>query len=197
MLKRLLVFIFLFFVCADAFALDGVGVSTGFFNGRLRAHDIYRYYYKQYQGIPVLIDFYFDAKDFFAHWGVHTKGRLDCSIEPFVSGVTQPQRNVEAGCNFLLKYCLPLTEHIMPFFKGGVGALFMSQHAQEQSTQWNFLPQAGLGIDFLLTDKITLSCEGRFRHLSNAGLKMPNHGIQVMQYLAGISYFFGKSEKKD
>jgi len=201
MAKRLLVIISVFtlFASSNAFALDGVGVSTGFFDGRLRFldHKDYHFHYDRYQGIPVLIDFYFDARDFFAKWGVHTAGRLDFSVEPFASGITQPERNVEGGCNFLLKYCFPLTARVMPFLKGGLGALYMSQHTPEQSTQWNFLPQAGLGADFLLTDKVALTCEGRFRHLSNAGFKQPNHGIQVIQYLGGISYFFGVSEKKD
>lgn len=84
----------------------------------------------------------------------------------------------------------------MPFLKGGLGALYMSQHTQEQSTQWNFLPQIGLGVNYALTDNISLTCEGRFRHLSNAGFVRPNHGVQVVQYLGGIAYYFGKDKEK-
>jgi Lipid A 3-O-deacylase (PagL) len=179
MLKRLLVFIFLFFVCADAFALDGVGVLTGYFDGSLK-------YKADYRGIPILVPFNFTLKD---SDGV-LKPKVEFIVEPFVNTIVSPDMNIEAGSNFLLNLVLPLNERFMPFLKGGVGALYMSQHTREQGSQWNFLPQAGMGFYWFFDETTAFTCEYRFRHLSNCGIVKPNGGINVRMILAGITYFF-------
>ena len=179
MLKKLFVFIFICFLGIDAFALDGIGISTGYFDGSLKDKADYR-------GIPVLIPFNFTLKDSDCPF----KPKIEFIAEPFVNAIVSPDTNIEAGSNLLLNLSLPLSKRFQPFLKGGIGALYMSQHTREQGTQWNFLPQAGMGFYWFFDKTTAFTCEYRFRHLSNCGLVKPNGGINVRMILAGITYFF-------
>jgi lipid A 3-O-deacylase len=166
-----------------AFALEGIEVLSGFFEANLKEND-------DYQGIPLLVSFNFDAKPLFSKIGVEPVGRLEFLLEPFVNTIISPRNNVEAGSNFLIKYAFPLSDKIQPYFKGGLGMLYMSQKTYEQSTQYNFLPQAGVGCHFFIHDDTALSIEYRYRHLSNNSFGSRNGGIDANMALAGVSFFF-------
>ena len=183
MRKVLLFILFIPLLGGKVYAWDGFGVLSGYFSGSLKHQD-------DYTGMPILLSGIFDAKPVFAPWGIKSAGRLDLIVEPFVNPVFGPHANIEAGANCLFEYAFPLSLRVMPFIKGGIGALYMSQHVREQSTQWNFLPQAGMGFHFFVDKHIALTLECRFRHLSNCGVKKPNTGVNVRQFLGGVSCFF-------
>ncbi len=188
-MKKILVSIigvFILFSGSAAFALtlEGVDVLSGYFWGDLKSPQ------NDYEGIPLLVGLNFDAKPLFSKIGINTAGRLDFVLEPFANTIISPDANVEVGSNFLIKYVFPLSDTFQPYFKGGLGMLYMSQHTREQGSQYNFLPQAGVGFHYFLKDNLALSCEYRYRHLSNNGFEDPNGGIDVEMGLAGISFFF-------
>lgn len=165
------------------YALEGVEVLSGFFEANLNDRD-------DYQGIPLMVSLNFDAKPFFSKVGVEPQGRLEFLVEPFATTIISPEKNVEIGSNFLIKYVFPLSDVIQPYFKGGLGTLYMSQKTNEQSTQYNFLPQAGVGFHFFVQDDAALSVEYRYRHLSNNSFGSRNGGIDANMALAGVSFFF-------
>jgi predicted porin len=66
--------------------------------------------------------------------------------------------------------------------------VYMTNHTPEQSTQFNFISSGGFGAHYFFTKNTALTLEGRIRHLSNAGIKQPNHGINTYLALAGIAY---------
>ena len=76
------------------------------------------------------------------------------------------------------------------YFKIGVGAVYMSQHTEEQSTQFNFVPQTGVGVHCFIKENTALSFEYRLRHLSNCSINQPNNGIDAELFLAGVALFF-------
>ena len=174
-------------ICSYSFAIDSLDITTGYFQGNLRNKD-------DYEGIPLMFGMNFDAKPVFEKIGIKTEGELNWIVEPFINTIIGPNSNVEVGCNFLIKYAFPLTERFRPYFKGGLGALYMSQHTEEQSTQYNFLPQVGGGFQFFLNDKTALNLEYRYRHLSNASFKSPNKGIDVSMGMVGVTFYFGDDE---
>jgi len=143
-----------------------------------------------YEIIPTIFRLGFDLNPFINKFGWNTKGLLEFELEPFINTVISPNSNVEVGSNFLVKYALPLTKKIYPYFEGGLGMLYMSQHTLEQGSQYNFLPQAGSGIMYFLKDNLAISAGYRYRHLSNNSLASPNHGIDVNMAVVGCSVVY-------
>jgi len=164
--------------------LEAIGFLSGFGWGKLR-------HVKNYKLIPFMVDFDFNLKTLTKKFNFNPSSLLQFQIEPFVSFVSSPHKNAETGTSFLLKAgLLPQTSKIQPFILGGVGMVYMTEHTIEQSTQFNFIEQAGLGIHYFFRKNIALTVEGRFRHLSNAGMRTPNTGINTQFVLTGISFQF-------
>lgn len=163
--------------------LENIEILTGFLKANLENQD-------DYEGTPIFLSFDYNGDPILEEVGINHYGHLNLILEPFLNPIISPDYNVEVGSNFLIKYTFPLTEKIKPYVKGGLGVLYMSYHADEQGSQYNFLPQAGLGLHFFLEDKLALTVEYRYRHLSNASFDEPNSGIDANLYLTGIAIFF-------
>jgi len=163
---------------------NGVEALTGFGDSQLEEKGAY-------QSVPLFIDFDFNLKALAGIKDFYPPGILQFQVEPFIAGVFEPKANLETGNSFFLKVgVFPETWKFQPYIKAGIGAAFMTEHAAEQATQWNFIESYVVGAHYFLTDAVAVTAEGRFRHMSNAGRKLPNHGINTDLYLAGVSYFF-------
>jgi len=164
--------------------LEGIEFFTGFGWGKLLGK-------KDYHLTPFIVDFDFNLKPLTQKLNFNPRQLLQFQIEPFISFVSQPDNNVETGTSFLLKMgILPQTSKLQPFILAGLGTVYMTQHTREQSTQFNFIEQAGAGIHYFFRKNIAFTLEGRYRHLSNCGIKHPNTGINTQFVLAGITYQF-------
>ncbi|MCS7180829.1 MAG: acyloxyacyl hydrolase [bacterium] len=109
-------------------------------------------------------------------------------IEPYVSYVISPSDNFEIGVSGFLLYKFNESD-FQPYFKIGTGIIYLSTDFIEQSTHFNFASSIGLGFKFKLK-KFSIYGEGRLRHVSNAGIKEPNEGINSKIFLSGIEYNF-------
>ena len=164
--------------------LSGIEVLSGFGVAHLREKG-------SYHVIPVYVDLDFDLKPALHKFGLNSLGLLQLVVEPFLFGVSDPHGNIEVGNNFLLKIgFFPETSKIQPYFKGGVGLLYMSQHTLEQSTQFNFNEYVGFGVHFFFRKNLAFTIEYRYRHLSNASIKQPNSGINSNFGICGLSCIF-------
>lgn len=165
-------------------SLEAIEFFTGIGWGKLR-HE------KNYRLTPFICDLDFNLKPLTKKFNFNPRSLLQFQIEPFVSYVSSPRNNVETGTSFLLKAgFLPQTSKFQPFVLGGVGMVYMSQHTIEQSTQFNFIENVGLGFHYFFQKNLAFTMEGRFRHLSNAGINSPNTGINSQFVLTGVSYQF-------
>ena len=179
------------FLCNICFAeeakpkcLKAVEVLTGF--GRAKLHGKGNYYLT-----PFIFDLDFDLAPPIERWGLKLPGLFQFQLEHFISAVSQPDANVELGNAFMLKLgVLPETFKFQPYIKAGVGMLYMTQHTREQSTQFNFLEQGAVGAHYFFSKKIGITMDCLFRHVSNASIKHPNHGINTLFYLLGATYEF-------
>jgi len=120
----------------------------------------------------------------------HPKGYTEFVIEPFASYVPSPDTNAEFGLVLLSKFAYPVTPKIHPYIFGGGGVMYITQHLHNQATQYNFTPQIGGGLSYLIKDDFAINCEYRWRHFSNAHIKEPNDGVNVNLILVGVSWFF-------
>lgn len=164
---------------------EGIEFLTGFGWGYL--HDTPR----NYNLVPFLVDFNFSLKPLLQKININPQPLVQLQIEPFLSLITSPDCNVEVGNSFLFKVgLLPQGSRFQPYVKAGVGIIFVSQHFGEQGSKFNFIENGGVGVHYLLRKNIFLTLEGRIRHLSNAGIAEPNHGVNTYFALAGLSYEF-------
>jgi len=161
-----------------------IGLLSGYSYGSLKDKD-------DYELVPLILRIGFDLKPFLNKFNIDSKGLVEFLLEPFANTVISPDNNAEVGFNLLFRYAFPLTERFYPYIEGGVGFVYMTQHTLEQSTQYNFVPQGGVGvIYFIKKNKLALNAGYRYRHLSNASIKSPNGGINVNMFLAGLSLFY-------
>ncbi|MCU0651772.1 MAG: acyloxyacyl hydrolase [Candidatus Omnitrophica bacterium] len=144
---------------------------------------------RDYDFYPVFVGLGFNLKNLTKRIGFNPPVTFEFQLEPYVAYVSSPDANVEFGNSFLLKLGLvPENWKLQLYAKAGVGVSYMTNHTWEQSTQFNFIESGGLGAKYFLTKNFALIAEGRMRHLSNAGVKQPNHGINTYFALAGVSY---------
>lgn len=165
-------------------SLEGIEFLTGFGWGKL-------HYQAGYRLIPLAVDFNFSLKPLLQKINLKPQPLAQFQLEPFINGIYQPDGNVEIGTCFFFKMgLLPQSSKFQPYCKVGAGMVYMSQHTREQSTQFNFIEQGGIGIHYFFRKNIAFTLEGRMRHLSNAGIEYPNHGINTYFVLTGLTYEF-------
>ncbi|MDD5044298.1 MAG: acyloxyacyl hydrolase [Candidatus Omnitrophica bacterium] len=162
-----------------------LGILTGYATGNLKNKE-------HYELVPTILRIGFDLKPVLHKINnFNPKGLVEFELEPFASTVISPNNNAEVGFGLLFKYAYPVTERLYPYIEGGVGFIYITQHTLEQSTQYNFTPQGGVGLTyFLKKDRLALNVGYRYRHLSNASIKSPNSGINVDMGLLGLSLFY-------
>lgn len=163
--------------------LREVGLLTGYGTASLGRGD-------DYEIIPILPQFGFDINPLARKLHINPRGTIEGVVEPLMNVVISPDTNAEVGCSFLLKYADHITSRIAPYIEGGFGIIYTTQHTRKQGTQYNFLSQVGVGLQFFLNKKFALTGGYRFRHMSNAGIDSPNRGINHHFALLGLSYFF-------
>lgn len=79
---------------------------------------------------------------------------------------------------------------VVPFLDMGAGVLHttLDMRAPELSGHLQFLPQAGLGIQYFFSPQRALVFEYRYVHMSNAGIKPPNEGFNASMLTIGFRW---------
>lgn len=145
---------------------------------------------EDFQAVLLSLRLGYDIKPWVKKIWPNFPGELQFDIEPYIDPIVEPDSGVEAGSALLFKYSYPITKRLSPYIEAGSGLIYSSQHTFNQSTQWNFLDQAGGGIAYMLTDRASVSVGYRFRHYSNCGMKEPNGGVNSQVILCGVSYLY-------
>lgn len=164
--------------------LKEIGILTGYASSKATDKD-------DYVTIPIFLRLGIDCDKFglgFSDWiergardifhkNFRPAGMTEFLIEPFLAYVPSPDSNMEGGLIIAFKYEWPLTQRFHPYIWNGGGVMYTTQHLREQSTQWNFTPQIGLGFSYLIDKNKTFNMEYRHRHFSNADTNFPNDGV--------------------
>lgn len=117
-------------------------------------------------------------------------GILSIFMEPQVNPVFSPRNDYEAGIGFGIQYLYPLTKILYPYMLASAGPHYISYNSNDQAPGFNFLLTAGAGFYYYLNSKMAVNLGWRFRHISNAGLRRPNQGINLHGGVIGLSFFF-------
>lgn len=97
----------------------------------------------------------------------------------------------EAGFNLGLSYKAPLTPNLMITASIGSGPYYVTVETRRQARGFIFSDNFEAGIIYYFTrTRLGVQLRGRYRHISNAGLKSPNGGIDNLFLVAGVSKAF-------
>ncbi len=132
----------------------------------------------------------FKLKQFSSREPETKRDTLFLFLEPQVNPSFSPATNVEFGIGCGLKYRHHITERVSAYCMVSVGPQWMSLQTKKQADGFLFSDMAGVGLSVLITERSAIDLEFRGRHLSNAGLKLPNGGINSCVGVVGYSVFF-------
>ena len=131
-----------------------------------------------------------DMKRWFPSLQSH-RGTLSLFFEPqFASTAPESQNGVEFGIGVGLKYAYPIGDLYSVYVLGSVGPHVMSLKTEDQANGFIFNDTVGLGMNYMISPGTAIDIQCRLRHLSNAGIKEPNYGIENLIGLIGYSLFF-------
>lgn len=112
-------------------------------------------------------------------------------VEAWVGWVNRgPGDAFEGGVSpIVLKLDYDAGQRFVPYGIGGVGAMYTGLQGQDLGGPFEFASFVGVGLHTFLTDNIALTLSWRIRHISNAGIKDPNRGLNTNFFLIGLESF--------
>jgi len=94
------------------------------------------------------------------------------------------------GTSLLMRFDAKPRGRFVPFLDAGAGILHttLDTRALELDGHLQFLPQAGLGIQYFVRPQRALIFEYRYVHMSNAGIEQPNRGFNANMITIGFRW---------
>jgi hypothetical protein len=91
-----------------------------------------------------------------------------------------------------IKYLFEGWQTIRPYaeFAGGPFYTDLAGKIPEESSRFNFILTAGFGMSWFVTPQTSVNIGYRFHHISNAGTRYPNLGLNASLPFGGFSFFF-------
>ncbi|HWU39715.1 MAG TPA: acyloxyacyl hydrolase, partial [Candidatus Acidoferrum sp.] len=126
----------------------------------------------------------------FAEQGHVLPGSFEIVGEPTFLTVFQHQTVYVGGLAALLKYNIRTGTRWTPYLVGGGGLSFASHRLPHGGTNFNFMPEGGLGLQYALSPRSLLGVEWRFQHFSNANISPPNPSLNMSLFLLGYSVLY-------
>ena len=126
------------------------------------------------------------------------KGRLEYAVDAVpLFLVFQPANTAYGvGVNPLgLKWNFATRGRAVPYLELGGGTLFTTHEVPTGTSSVNFTSGGALGMH-LLGDDHNWSLELRYLHISNAGLAVPNPGINTIQVRVGVGAFRSETRSR-
>lgn len=141
------------------------------------------------QLVPVFFQIGYTVTD--VHGPFPVRGSLEVIFEPTLLITTHPETEVGGGANLLFRYNFVTGTRWVPFFEVGIGILDVDLNApRDLNSRFNFSILGGPGINYFLTDNLAVLGQVGLHHISNAGRKSPNVGVNSVMGLLGVAYYF-------
>ena len=188
-LTELVIVILLFFPAYSAAGTNDInnrlltesGIITGYGKGDVKEGN--------YEPVLLIWHLGCDLKRFIPELKNYS-GTFLVYLEPQINPVFERETDLEFGVCVGLKYMHPITDGISAYIFGSVGPHYITVQTTTQANGFIFSDTIGAGFSFFLTKKSSLNLGYRFRHMSNAGIKEPNEGINTHFGTIGYSVYF-------
>ena len=118
------------------------------------------------------------------------QGQLSLGAEVIAFHTAEPITAYGAGFTPKLVYTSTAFGRVRPFLEGGGGPVWtdLGGRVPEQPGQVNFLVWGGAGCSYQMTRDWALNAGYRIMHISNAGTRAPNSGLNFGLPFIGLSY---------
>jgi len=189
--KRVLFFVMVLFMlfsyCSSAKTIGLIresGFVIGYGNGHINSENrVYR---------PLLLIYHigFDAHKLFPNIIPDSKGKFTFYLEPQFNPLLMPSDQYEVGIGFGAEYKFNIMQGLDGYIMGGSGLHHISFGSKSQAKGFNFNDTLGFGLYIHVSKHSALNVGLRLRHISNAGIKKPNKGINNYFGTIGYSLFF-------
>jgi hypothetical protein len=120
------------------------------------------------------------------------RGRFEYAVDAVPVFLIFQPANTAYGAGFdpfALKWNFQRHGRISPYLELCGGALFTNHNVPTGTNTVNFMDQAAFGMH-ILGPRHNVSLELRYMHISNAGLAVPNPGVNTVQVRLGVGEFF-------
>lgn len=121
-------------------------------------------------------------------------GRFEYAVDAVPAFLVFQPANTAYGAGFdplTLKWNFATRGKIAPFIELNGGVLFTNHNVPAGTNNVNFMSSLAVGTH-ILGPKYNWSIEARYMHISNAGLAVPNPGMNTVQIRLGVGRFFPK-----
>lgn len=126
-----------------------------------------------------------------SHGPSFLRGRFEYAIDAVPIYVIFQPRNTAYGIGvnpLNLKWNFERHGHVVPYAELSGGLLFTTHDVPAGTSSVNFTPSAALGFHYL-RDRFAWTLEGRYLHISDAGLSRLNPGVNTFEVRIGVGKF--------
>jgi hypothetical protein len=119
------------------------------------------------------------------------RGRFEYAVDAVPAFLVFQPTNTAYGAAInpvTLIWNLDTHGRVVPYAELGGGGLFTNTQVPAGTSRFNFTTAGALGLHFL-TKKFAWSTDIRFMHISNAGMRPLNPGINTLQLRLGVGWF--------
>lgn len=119
------------------------------------------------------------------------EGQFRLGAELVLLYAYEPVTSGSIGLTPKMAYTFTALRRWRPFLEGGGGPVWTELGGQvpEQPAAFNFIVMGGGGLSYLVSPQLALTVGGRFYHISNAGTRSTNRGLNFWYPYLGFSWF--------
>lgn len=117
-------------------------------------------------------------------------GNLEGLGQLLVGGQDRPEAAYFIGLNGGLRYHFRTRTRFDPFLSGSVGIAGTDVGEPDLGGKFQFNEQIGAGARIFLTNHHAITFEYAYWHVSNAGIREPNDGINAHMFSIGFAWQF-------
>jgi lipid A 3-O-deacylase len=163
-----------------------VGLSAGYLLPQLLTED----HTTKQQGVALMPSWMITVTDPLGDsW---YRGQISLGSEVVYIQFQEPFLTHGIGFTPKIKYTFVAHDRIRPYaeFAGGPFWTDLAGKIPEESARFNFILTAGFGCSFFITPQTSFNVGYRFHHISNAGTRYPNLGLNSSMPFGGFSFYF-------
>jgi hypothetical protein len=126
-----------------------------------------------------------------SHGPSFLRGRFEYAIDAVPMYLIFQPRNTAYGIGvnpLNLKWNFERHAHVVPYAELSGGLLFTTHDVPAGTSSVNFTPSAAFGFHYL-GDRVAWTLEGRYLHISDAGLSRLNPGLNTFEVRIGVGKF--------